>query len=254
MDQKKYVAYIRRSKKETTSTLGIEAQIAEVERYVRQTDGQLIHTFTEIESGTSSKLDKRIVVWRAIEHCKANNATLVIAKLDRLARDVEFTSRLLNSNVKFVACDIPSANEFTIHVMAAVAEQEAKRISERTRAALAAKKARGEPLGYHAHKIFKHAITPEARERAAIILREKQNNNIHSKRARNYAVSLHRDGKSLRQIANIMNLEGFKSPQNKEITQSTVVRWLQYQRKFEKYLAEEISEREKLTQTVLVLP
>lgn len=79
--------------------------------------------------------------------CKKSGATLLIAKLDRLARNVHFVSGLMESKVKFVACDLPEANQLTIHIMAAFAEHEARRISERTRDALAAAKARGVVLG-----------------------------------------------------------------------------------------------------------
>jgi DNA invertase Pin-like site-specific DNA recombinase len=235
MEKKKYVAYIRRSKKEQISTLGLEAQMAEVERYVYQNNGELIETFTEIESGTSSKLFKRIVIWKAIAACKANDAVLIIAKLDRLARDVEFTSRLLNTGVKFIACDIPVANEFTIHVMAAVAEQEAKRISERTRAALAAKKARGEKLGFHTH-ISNVPLSPYARQKALEAIKEKKANNHNNRIARNYAYKLQQEGSSLKLIANIMNCEGFLSPKGKSINAVTVHRWIEQAKQYERLL------------------
>ena len=83
----------------------------------------------------------------AIAHAKRAKATLVIAKLDRLARNVHFLSGLMESGVTFVACDNPSANRLTVHILAAVADDEARRISERTKAALAAYKARGGVLG-----------------------------------------------------------------------------------------------------------
>ena len=83
----------------------------------------------------------------ALELCRKSGATLLIAKLDRLARNVHFVSGLMESKVKFVACDLPEANQLTIHIMAAFAEHEARRISERTRDALAAAKARGVVLG-----------------------------------------------------------------------------------------------------------
>lgn len=228
METQKYVAYLRRSKKEQQSTLGLDAQQAEVARYVGAQNGQIIRTFVEIESGTSRKLGKRVVLWQAIDECKKENATLIIAKLDRLARDVEFTSKLMNAGVKFVACDIPQANEFTIHVMAAVAEQEAKRISERTKMALAQKKAKGAILGWAAHKTrFGCPFDDNARKKAGETNRAKSLTNPNNTRARGYAASLKKRGKTLNEIASIMNSEGFKSPYGNSVTATTVMRWIE---------------------------
>jgi DNA invertase Pin-like site-specific DNA recombinase len=228
MEYKKYVAYLRRSKKEQSSSLGLDAQETEVARYVGANNGQIIRTFVEIESGTSKKLSKRTIIWDAIEECKNENAILIIAKLDRLARDVEFTSRLMNSGVRFVACDIPQANEFTIHVMAAVAEQEAKRISERTKAALARKIARGAKLGWLSHKTRSGCpFDDAARKKAGETNRNKSLSNPNNTRARGYAASLQKRGKGLQEIANIMNMEGFRSPYGNKISASTVLRWIQ---------------------------
>jgi DNA invertase Pin-like site-specific DNA recombinase len=225
-ETKKFVAYLRRSKKEQTSALGLEAQNIEVNNYVKSQDGVLINTWTEIESGTNDKLKKRTVIWDAIKNAQENDATLVIAKLDRLARDVEFTSRMMNSKVRFVACDVPMANEFTIHIMAAVAQQEAKRISERTKAALQRKKDRGEPLGYWSHKKRFCHLDVEAREKAIDKIKHKSNTNPNNTRAKNYAKELYRMGVPYEQIMARMNNEGFASPTGKKIHRNTVVRWV----------------------------
>jgi len=104
--------------------------------------------YREVETGKGSDaLAKRSQLRAALEACRKLGATLVIAKLDRLARNVHFVSGLMESKVKFVACDMPDANELTIHMMAAFAEHEAKRISQRTKEALAVAKARGVQLG-----------------------------------------------------------------------------------------------------------
>ncbi|NVO06675.1 MAG: recombinase family protein, partial [Rhodoferax sp.] len=104
--------------------------------------------FVEVETGKGANaLEKRPELRNALEQCRKSGSTLVIAKLDRLARNVHFISGLMESKVKFVACDLPEANQLTLHVMAAFAEFEARRISERTRDALAAAKARGVVLG-----------------------------------------------------------------------------------------------------------
>ena len=222
----KFIAYLRRSKKEQSSTLGLTAQEDDVKRYVESKQGQLINMFIEIESGTNKRLNKRTIIWDAIEACKTQGATLVIAKLDRLARDVEFTSRLMNSGVKFIACDIPVANEFTIHVMAAVAEQEAKRIAERTRAALRHKKAAGGKLGWSTHKDKRCKLTQEHRIKGGKVIKDRSLVNPNNLRAKGYAEMLRAQGLTLKQIAEVMNGEGFLSPNNLKITVMTVSRWI----------------------------
>lgn len=141
----RYVAYYRVSTaKQGASGLGLEAQQAAV---LAHCQGTPLAAFTEVESG---KRADRPQLAAALALAKREKATLVIAKLDRLARDVHFISGLLKSGVDIVAVDMPAANKFTLHIMAAVAEQEAEAISARTRAALAAAKARGVQLGRHA--------------------------------------------------------------------------------------------------------
>lgn len=138
----RYVAYYRVSTaKQGTSGLGLAAQEAAVRAFIA---GEPVAAFTEVESG---KRDDRPQLAVALAHAKQHKATLVIAKLDRLARDVHFISGLLKSGVEIRACDIPTANRMVLHIMAAVAEGEREMISERTKAALAAAKARGVRLG-----------------------------------------------------------------------------------------------------------
>ncbi|HEX8375489.1 MAG TPA: recombinase family protein [Geminicoccaceae bacterium] len=139
-----YIAYLRVStQRQGASGLGLEAQQAAVERHVAGR-GDLLRTFTEVESG---RRDDRPELLAALAACRRAKAVLVIAKLDRLARSVALISRLMESGVEFVACDMPEANRFVLHVLAAVAEHERAMISERTRAALAAARARGVRLG-----------------------------------------------------------------------------------------------------------
>jgi DNA invertase Pin-like site-specific DNA recombinase len=141
----KLVAYVRVStEKQGASGLGLEGQQDAIDAYARQSGGTVIAKFLEVESG---KRSDRPELARAIAHARRAKAVLVVAKLDRLARNVAFLSRLLEAGVEFVACDNPSANRLTIHILAAVAEAEAKAISERTKAALAAAKRRGIALG-----------------------------------------------------------------------------------------------------------
>lgn len=139
-----FVAYYRVSTdRQGRSGLGLEAQQAAVRQYVSG-HGQLTAEYTEIETG---KRSDRPNLTKALAHARRQGATLVIAKLDRLARNMAFTATLMESGADFVACDIPNANRLTIHILAAVAEDEARRISERTMAALEAYKARGGLLG-----------------------------------------------------------------------------------------------------------
>jgi DNA invertase Pin-like site-specific DNA recombinase len=141
----KIVAYYRVStKKQGESGLGLEGQQEAVRAFTNEKNATIIRHYTEIETGKSAD---RPELLKALAHAKRSKATLVIAKLDRLARNVHFTSGLMESGVDFIACDIPYANRLTIHILAAVAEDEARRISERTKAALAAAKRRGMKLG-----------------------------------------------------------------------------------------------------------
>ena len=140
----KYVAYYRVStQKQGQSGLGLEAQRTAVNSRI-QGEGELIAEYTEVESG---RLDARPQLDLAMRHAKRAKATLIIAKLDRLSRNVRFFAALMEEGVPLVFCDMPHANEFTLHIMSAVAQQEAKAISQRTRDALAAAKARGVKLG-----------------------------------------------------------------------------------------------------------
>ena len=139
------VAYFRVStKKQGESGLGLEGQAAAVETFGRQAGKPIIARYVEVESG---KRSDRPELARALAHARRGKATLCVAKLDRLARNVEFLARVMNSEVDFVACDNPAANRLTLHILAAVAEAVAKAISERTKAALQAAKARGVKLG-----------------------------------------------------------------------------------------------------------
>jgi len=151
------VAYYRvSSAQQGVSGLGLEAQRASVRAYLGA--GELVGEFEEVESGRKVA---RPQLGAALDACRQSGATLLIAKLDRLARNVAFLSKLMEGDVEFVALDLPGANRFTLHVMAAVAEQEARATGERTKAALAAYKARGGTLGRPEN------LTADARVKAA---------------------------------------------------------------------------------------
>jgi DNA invertase Pin-like site-specific DNA recombinase len=150
------VAYRRVSTKmQGESGLGLEGQEHAIEAYARMTGSEVVASYTEVESG---KRNDRPELLKALAHARRSKATLVIAKLDRLSRNVAFLANLMESGVEFVACDMPHANRMVVHIMAAVAEGERQAISDRTKAALAAYKARGGVLG-------RNNLTPEGGER-----------------------------------------------------------------------------------------
>ena len=142
---KKFVAYLRIStSRQGVSGLGMEGQEQAVKSFAQQQGAEIVATYHEVESGGGKD---RPELRKAMSHAKRSKATLVVAKLDRLARNVSFLSDLLESDVEFVACDNPFANQLTVHILSAVAEFELKQISERTKAALGAAKGRGIKLG-----------------------------------------------------------------------------------------------------------
>lgn len=156
MSGNNFVAYYRVStQKQNNSGLGLDAQKEAATRYLASVAGNMTAEFIETETGKGSDaLAKRPQLKAALDLCRKTNAKLLIAKLDRLARNVHFITGLMeasrgagNKSVKFIACDMPDANDLTIHLMAAFAEHEARRISERTKEALAMAKKRGVILG-----------------------------------------------------------------------------------------------------------
>jgi DNA invertase Pin-like site-specific DNA recombinase len=141
----RFISYLRVSTAEQgASGLGIEAQRAAVLAYLNGGSWTLLAELTETESGKNSG---RPELAKALAQCKLTGATLLIAKLDRLSRNVAFISALMEQGVPFVACDMPHATPFELHIRASVAEEEARMISKRTKSALAAAKARGTKLG-----------------------------------------------------------------------------------------------------------
>lgn len=141
----KYVTYLRVSTlKQGRSGLGLEAQRKMCATFIEQHNGELAKEFVDVESGTHRD---RKGLWAAIDYCKSNNMPLVIAKLDRLARDVEFTFKVINTGIEIHFTDMPAVNTMILGVFAAVAQYERELTSKRTKDALAAKKARGEKVG-----------------------------------------------------------------------------------------------------------
>lgn len=144
-NMKKAVAYYRVSTdKQGESGLGSEAQQESVHLYIKARGITLVKELTEIESG---KKNKRPVLQEALKYCSTHKLLLIIAKLDRLGRNVAFISSLMETKVKFVAVDNPEANHLVLHILAAFAQYEREQISQRTKSALQAAKKRGVQLG-----------------------------------------------------------------------------------------------------------
>lgn len=166
----KIVSYLRVSTaRQGASGLGLEAQRAAVQGFAVAGGHTIVAELLEVESG--AKADRPQLA-AALATCRLHRATLVIAKLDRLARNVAFIANLMDGGVDFVACDMPHANRLTLHLLAAIAEHEREMISQRTKAALAAAKARGVRLGNpngaaHLREHCKTAAAKSALARAA---------------------------------------------------------------------------------------
>ncbi|MFT5526704.1 MAG: DNA invertase Pin-like site-specific DNA recombinase [Pirellulaceae bacterium] len=217
-ESRNLIAYFRVStKKQERSGLGLEGQREAVTNFA---NGQVLAEYTETETG---KRADRPELKRAIAHAKRADATLCIAKLDRLARNVHFVSGLMESGIEFVACDMPQANQFTIHILAAVAEHEAAQISERTKAALAAAKRRGVKLG--ASRVECRNLTDEARHRGAMaagqVVREQADEAYAD--LYDFLQSL-RPSFSYQQIAEILNLRGERTRRGKPWSDVAVMR------------------------------
>ncbi len=149
----KYIVYVRVStNKQGSSGLGLQSQHDAVSSFFASRQHEIVSTYTEVESG---KRSDRPELLKALEECKRRKAVLVIAKLDRLARNVHFISGLMESNVDFVCCDNPTANRLMLHMLAAFAEHEREIIGQRTKAALAVAKAKGIELGVNGKLLAK---------------------------------------------------------------------------------------------------
>ena len=200
---KKVVSYLRVStQRQGASGLGLDAQRSAVGSFCNAQGFQIVEEFVEVESG---KRSDRPVLREALAKAKSCKALLVIAKLDRLARNVAFIANLMESGVEFRAVDMPEANRLLLHVMAAVAEQEARAISERTRNALQAAKARGVALG--ASNPASRNLSPDASMRgatASIATRRRLRDETNAIVAEEIA-NLRQKGFSLREIAVKLN-------------------------------------------------
>lgn len=187
--------------KQQLSGLGVEAQREIIHNYVR--NKPILAEYIETESGKKSN---RLQLLTALAMCRKTNSVLIVAKLDRLSRNVAFTSKLLESDVEIVFCDFPQANRLILHIISSIAEYEAGLISQRTRQSLQAKKARGIKLGKSDNLMnkFEQAIYNSSRTNKA-----KADNNPNNMRAIALLRSLSTQGKSLSEMTDLLNEQGF---------------------------------------------
>lgn len=223
---KKVVAYYRVStKRQGQSGLGLEGQKGAVESHAATAGAKIVASYVEVESG---KRKNRPELHQAISHAKMIGATLVVAKLDRLARNVAFLSALMESSVEFLCCDNPHANRLTIHILAAVAEDEAHRISERTKTALQTAKGRGVKLGSNRPGHWKGR---EDRRQAG--LKSARERSIESRQAAARdrleflfpkLREMRQDRQSYAAIASELNSQGFTTARGKDWTPTAAMR------------------------------
>jgi DNA invertase Pin-like site-specific DNA recombinase len=163
----RFTAYFRVSTaRQGRSGLGLEAQQEAVRQYLASVGGTLVAEFTEVESG---KRNARPELEKALAACKRHKCKLVIAKIDRLSRNLAFIAKLMDGKIEFVACDNPVATRLTLHILAAVAEHEREAISQRTAGALQAAKRRGVVLGRNGAEVLAPANRAAAMERARLL-------------------------------------------------------------------------------------
>lgn len=204
MKNQSFIGYYRVStQKQGVSGLGLDAQRNSVLSFIG--DRSLLGEFKDIESG---KNDYRPELLKAIEMAKETNSTLVIAKLDRLSRNLNFITLLQREKVKFVCCDLPDANELTIHIIGAMAQNERERISQRTKDALSQLKKRGVQLGSPAN------LTKQARKKGSLKMKEKATLNPNNIKAKKVILLLKENGMTLREITKELNESGFKTSTN----------------------------------------
>jgi DNA invertase Pin-like site-specific DNA recombinase len=216
----RYVAYCRVStQKQGKSGLGLEAQRETVRAFIASRGGKIIAPeFVEVETG---KRNDRPELTKALKRSRVTGATLVVAKLDRLSRNAAFLMTLRDSGVSFVAADLPEANTMTVGVMAVVAQHEREAISARTKAALAAAKARGKRLGGRRRgaaniRRYQPQGVAAAQEKAAERLRDVADD----------LRALEAEGLSLNAMARQLNEQGVRSPRGAQWTPTAVSRAL----------------------------
>ncbi|WP_324680114.1 recombinase family protein [Hymenobacter sp. GOD-10R] len=213
-----YVLYLRAStQRQGQSGLGLEGQRLIAHRFLQEGD-RIVAEYIEVESGRNHD---RPEMAKAIAQTHQAGATLLVAEMSRLARSVYFTSKLMEERVRFKACDIATADEFTINILAAVAQKGAKDISESTKRGLAAKKARGFTLGTPAN------FTADSRALGRAVVQRNAQEAVPNKQARRLALLLRRDGHTLEAIAAELNTHGYRTRRGKLFHKTSVLRLVQ---------------------------
>ena len=210
-----YVSYLRVStQKQGYSGLGLEAQREIIQKHLYDTTP--ISEFIEVESGRKKDRPK---LKEALDLCRKTGSTLIVAKLDRLARNVYFLSSLLESDVEIVFCDFPQANKMVLHILSAISQYEAELTASRTKSALQAKKARGCKLGNPEHLLGKH---DQAIQNSIMTCKTKADNNPNNKRAVAMLRTLVKEEHTLKEMADILNREGFVTSKGACFSKATV--------------------------------
>jgi DNA invertase Pin-like site-specific DNA recombinase len=221
----KIVAYYRVSTKRQITSFDVQRET--IERFADRQNASIIASYHEIESGRKRN---RPQLLKALEHAKYAQAKLLVAKLDRLARDVHFMSTLMEAGAEFAICDFPEATPLLIHLLAAIAEYEAKLIRDRTREALDQKRRDGVRLGSHRpehwrdreHRRREGAV--KGNQKSAMILGARANERTQFFRAK--ITELRQLGKSYGEIAVALNAQSFTTPRGKLFTKSTIAKIL----------------------------
>lgn len=213
----KYIAYYRVSTdRQGKSGLGLDAQRKSVADYLNGNGWEIVEEFTEVESG---KKTDRPQLDKALASCRLHKATLVIAKIDRLARNAAFLLNLKDAGVDFIACDMPDANRLTVGIMALMAEHEREMISQRTKAALAQAKIRGKVLGGY------RGYTPNDADRAKAIEVKRTKATERDEALSDIITGLSEDGiVSLRGIASVLNERSIPAPRGGQWQATSVQR------------------------------
>lgn len=212
-----YVLYLRASTlRQGVSGLGLEGQRLIAHRFLQEGD-HIVSEYIEVESG---RKNNRPEMAKAIVEARTVGAVLLVAEMSRLARSVYFTSQLMEEKVRFKACDIPHADEFTINILAAVAQKAAKDISESTKRGLAAKKARGFTLGNPEN------FTDDSRALGRAVVKRNAVEAVANKQAKRLATLLRRDGLTLEAIATELNSHGYRTRRGRAFHKTSVLRLL----------------------------
>lgn len=216
----KYVCYIRVStKRQERSGLSFDAQKAIIEHYAQLDKAEIAAEFIETESGKD--LENRPILKEAIQYAQANKCVLVVAKLDRLSRDVEHIFKIQKQlGSLFKSCDLPTTDALTLSIYAGIAQRERELISIRTRQALQAKKRQGAKLGRLSN------LTYEGRSAGGAARRNKAKTNQNNQRAIALIRICREKGMSLAEIANHLNSNGFATATGKSFSKATIVRCL----------------------------